>query len=595
MVKMCLFYPNPAGHARTDPIITTTCPSDHVHTFYGPLEFHANTTYNDLINVIQTPSLSTSPFVENQSLYWHPSIYQVAENGNGTETYTRLSDLESSPYYRWDKSVQPLVEAFPEGFRMIAGTTDANSNNGGETGANMLTECCDYDANGMEDCQSWDRLHFPSRSCAFVGIAFGMPTCWNGELGDTGNHRSHMTFTSDGTVAGPCPTGYDRRLPQIQLFVRILNYRGDLYRYQLSDGQSGDWHVDFFNGWQPGKLQEIIDGCPFAPDQEERIYNPPCGCTPGDDENGAESTTPFLTPNLNPHAAVCDEDVRRLIIDEATDNIASLPRGTNGSCNTNEPALIAKSWENVFEGLYLNQCGNVLGGGGGGDQDEDGEEDEQNEVNDQGANEEGNEENDQVEDEEGDEGIEGTDQDEDMEGNKENDSEEGAEITDQDEDAGGEDEENNSAAGGGENEEIDQDEDAGGDEENEENNPTSEDAEESEEKIEGNESEDLEGNEENEGTDQNEDGEGGIENEGIDESGDREWEEENDSEHDEAPVHLCEEDCETRFEQCFERVENSCQNEGCVARREGICGERANLCFANCEEGSGHRSYLRHS
>ena len=32
MVKMCLFYPNPSGHARTDPIISQTCPSDHVHT-----------------------------------------------------------------------------------------------------------------------------------------------------------------------------------------------------------------------------------------------------------------------------------------------------------------------------------------------------------------------------------------------------------------------------------------------------------------------------------------------------------------------------------------------------------------------------------
>jgi hypothetical protein len=32
MVKMCLFYPNPSGHARTDPIISQTCASDHVHT-----------------------------------------------------------------------------------------------------------------------------------------------------------------------------------------------------------------------------------------------------------------------------------------------------------------------------------------------------------------------------------------------------------------------------------------------------------------------------------------------------------------------------------------------------------------------------------
>ena len=32
MVKMCLFYENPSGHARSDPIINQECASDHVHT-----------------------------------------------------------------------------------------------------------------------------------------------------------------------------------------------------------------------------------------------------------------------------------------------------------------------------------------------------------------------------------------------------------------------------------------------------------------------------------------------------------------------------------------------------------------------------------
>ena len=32
MVKMCLFYESPSGHARTDPILSQICASDHVHT-----------------------------------------------------------------------------------------------------------------------------------------------------------------------------------------------------------------------------------------------------------------------------------------------------------------------------------------------------------------------------------------------------------------------------------------------------------------------------------------------------------------------------------------------------------------------------------
>ena len=101
-----------------------------------------------------------------------------------------------------------------------------------------------------------------------------MPTCWDGvELGDTNNHRDHMAYTLGGGVAGDCPPGFNRRLPQIQLFVRVDNYKGG--NYQLADGSS-NWHVDFFNGWEEGKLDEIIQGCEPYPYQDEDEYNPPC-------------------------------------------------------------------------------------------------------------------------------------------------------------------------------------------------------------------------------------------------------------------------------------------------------------------------------
>ncbi len=153
-----------------------------------------------------------------------------------------------------------------------------------------------------------------------------MPTCWNGELGDTNDHINHMAYTVDGTVAGACPQGYNRRLPQIQLFVRITPYLGGTY--VLSD-EADTFHVDFMNGWENGKLEEIIAGCKVTGDADSG-YNPPCDC---DD---------FLTPN--PHeedvTPVCDNDVRKYIVDEPIDVVVnSLPRGT---CNGD---LIAKSWD----------------------------------------------------------------------------------------------------------------------------------------------------------------------------------------------------------------------------------------------------------
>jgi len=63
-----------------------------------------------------------------------------------------------------------------------------------------------------------------------------------------------MAYTTNGKVNEPCPSGFNRRVPQVQLFTRINNYRGASHSYELSDRQS-EFHVDFFNGWQEGKLE----------------------------------------------------------------------------------------------------------------------------------------------------------------------------------------------------------------------------------------------------------------------------------------------------------------------------------------------------
>ncbi len=154
-----------------------------------------------------------------------------------------------------------------------------------------------------------------------------MPTCWNGDIGIDNDHVSHMKYTVDGAVAGACPTGYNRRVPEIQLFIRINNYEGNTNRYTLAD-ENSVFHVDFMNGWQEGKLQDIVDNCPIVGDGTEG-YNPECNCV-----------DQFLTENINPSGTVCDSDTRKFIIDEATDIVNMLPRGT---CQG--PQLISKSWD----------------------------------------------------------------------------------------------------------------------------------------------------------------------------------------------------------------------------------------------------------
>jgi len=352
MVKMCLFYSAPSGHARSDPIISQDCTSSHMHTFYGPRSIHPSTSYDDLRAT--PPDLSTTPYEENQSLYWHPSIYRVV-NGE----YILVRNLDSSPYYRWDLSVDPVAEPFPPGFRMIAASDDPGADGCGPDGNcgsdslhAMFTECCML-RNGSETCEAWEQsqIVFPTRSCDFLGIALAMPTCWDGRI-DSPDHKSHMAYTVGGNVADPCPPGYDRRLPQVQLFVRINNYRGGTY--VLSDLKD-TFHVDFFNGWEEGKLQTIMNTCQPQP-QGVNEYNPPCDCTPESLED--EGTYDGGLTSNEASAQICDSDIKRMIVDEDFDQISTLPV-YGGSCQ-GEP-MIERTWPTgLTADLFSTDCNNPI-------------------------------------------------------------------------------------------------------------------------------------------------------------------------------------------------------------------------------------------
>lgn len=359
LVKMCLFY-KVAGHARTDPILSQDCVSDHVHTFYGPQLFHPRTTNEDLRN--SDPKHSTSVFEENKSLYWHPSIYKVGRADNSsTPTYELVDVSFSGPYYRWDKDAPPpRVEAFPEGFQMIAGLDPTFP------GLDLFSEClcpkpCTR-ADGLcnpEDYEDDDGVGddnpselFPMSACGEMGIAMAFPTCWDDSkgLGDTGDHVSHMAYTVDGTVAGACPEGYNRRLPQIQLFVRILDYEGGKHTFSDNTlrGDREVFHADFMNGWDEGVLEDIVENCEPFPGEDPDDYNPECAC-----EQFLTRKSDLLVfdteegRNDAEAANICPIDVRRHIVDEKiVFGVGGLPRG---SCSAPLIEGVAPS--------YVNECG----------------------------------------------------------------------------------------------------------------------------------------------------------------------------------------------------------------------------------------------
>lgn len=100
------------------------------------------------------------------------------DSDNGQLVHTRVSDLETSPYYRWNKNTLPETVEFPSDFRMIAYSDSSGAVQGGEVGENLLVECCNF-VNGEEDCSTTtgNPLIFPTNTCDFLGIAFGKLSC----------------------------------------------------------------------------------------------------------------------------------------------------------------------------------------------------------------------------------------------------------------------------------------------------------------------------------------------------------------------------------------------------------------------------------
>ena len=223
------------GHLRVDPLLDQECLSDHTHSFYGAKSLWPTTTYNDLRSL--PSSEASGPIQENNSLYWHPSIYRIRDDG----TY-ELQTMTLGVYYIWDPDAD--VVAFPPGFAMIAGRGGAHEH------AGYSMEC-----DGDEESASTE---FPMEPCpGEFSIGFRMPNCWNGTLWSPDDN--HVTYTLEGTneAFDECPTGYFR-IPQLWIFVEMIGYKGG--RHVFADN-SQNLHIDYLNGWQDGKLAEALASC----------------------------------------------------------------------------------------------------------------------------------------------------------------------------------------------------------------------------------------------------------------------------------------------------------------------------------------------
>jgi len=317
----------PIGDARVDPILRDDCLSDHVHTFYGPqpgvdprrinsndkLELHSKLLATDV-------AVNTGNVEENKSLYWHPTVYKYDRT---TQTYTRDTMAHTSAYYIWETGV---ATAFPNGFRMIGGF-DIN-----KSFANA--ECVNESPCDEGDCYTENNF-FPVNKCDELEVSMRMPDCWDGvSIDSPPNHTTHVTYSENSEFDSDCPSTHPIKLPQIQLFFRIMPYNGGWHTFSDS---SGVYHADYVSGWNETFLQNVLDNC----DNEGAGAMPNFFCEDFLTFRDApkctdEATCDFSDPQLIEKVRAFQPaplDVKGTIVAEETDVlVGALPRGTcNGS------------------------------------------------------------------------------------------------------------------------------------------------------------------------------------------------------------------------------------------------------------------------
>ena len=228
-VSSCAF----SHGAPDDPIVAFGKPgASHHHSFVGNTGTNAASTLESLL-----ASGTTCHRPGDTAAYWMPTLLVDGR---------AVAPSHAQIYYR--RKTHRRAEAFPPGFRMIAGDAKATSAQplrvtfwncgvgGGVAPTSTVPTCPDARRNAL-------RLH----------VTF--PSCWDGKNLDSANHQSHVAYP----VRGRCPARFAHALPQISLIYRYpVSGAGDV---SLASGGQLSAHADFFNAWRQSELQALVDGC----------------------------------------------------------------------------------------------------------------------------------------------------------------------------------------------------------------------------------------------------------------------------------------------------------------------------------------------
>lgn len=260
---------------------------------------------------MQAGTCTTAPVTVDKSNYWIPQLYYF----NPTDqSYTMIPVSFLNTYYLDRPGVSGVVQAFPDGLRMIAGNGDRRTFDSSDPDDQAISYVClDYTASHTGDPAWAQRNNFFAQNCpSGMRAQVNFPNCWDGVNLDSNDHHSHTAWPSGGVNGGDCPSSHPVHL--VSLFYEFI-FEVQNFPYNNASEPTWVWsngdttgyglHADFINGWPT-----LVNGTNVL---QEAINQ----CNANEGVGGELGNCPPLAPYINtdganacrPQNALVDEDV----------------------------------------------------------------------------------------------------------------------------------------------------------------------------------------------------------------------------------------------------------------------------------------------